>query len=83
MMKGEGAGLGPNLWRVIGRKVASQSDFAYSEGLRRIDADWSKESVSEFLLDPQDFAPGTAMQRVKLSKSGADEIAEFLANLHD
>jgi cytochrome c2 len=83
MLRGESAGLGPNLWSVVARKVAGQEDFAYSNGLRRIDSHWSQESLSEFLLDPQSFAPGTSMKRVMMSKPEADEIAEFLVNLKE
>ncbi len=82
-LEDESSGLGPNLWGVVGRKVAGQNDFAYSDALRRIDSDWSKQTVKQFLLDPQAYAPGTAMQRIPMTETEADEIVDFLANLRD
>ncbi len=83
VLKDQPSGLAPNLWGVVGRRVAGQDDFAYSEGLRHIDAEWSKETIGTFLRNPQAFAPGTAMQRVSMSESEVDEVVEFLTNLHD
>lgn len=67
----------PYLLNIVGRRIASASDFThYSDGLRaRGDADWDLDSLEQFLRAPQDFAPGTAMPDLDLSDA---EIAELM-----
>jgi cytochrome c2 len=55
-------GIGPNLWRIVGRDIAGGRDFEYSEALRTMAGDWTEESLRRFLADPGRFAPGTTMQ---------------------
>jgi cytochrome c len=72
---------GPNLVGVIGRAVASASDFAYSNGLKALPArgyrTWTRAALDAFLTSPEDFAPGTAMTFVGMpsAKERADVIA--------
>jgi len=54
--------IGPDLSGVVGRRVASASGFAYSEGLSRLGGDWTESGLDRFLASPQEFAPGTAME---------------------
>jgi glucose/arabinose dehydrogenase len=82
-LEGQASALGPNLWGVVGRKVASRDDFSYSSALSRVEGNWSKQSLREFLLDPQAYAPGTSMQPVTMTEEDADAMIEFLANLTD
>ncbi len=54
-------GIGPNLWRVVGRNIASREGYGYSSALRSIEGTWTKESLAQFIRDPQAFAPGSTM----------------------
>lgn len=55
-------GLGPTLWRVIGRDIAALDDYSsYSPALRKISGNWTEEKLNDFLTDPQVFAPGNSM----------------------
>lgn len=54
--------LGPDLYKVVGRKVASASGYEeYSAALQEFGGVWSKERLDEFLRDPQSAVPGTSM----------------------
>jgi cytochrome c2 len=58
----DGAALiGPNLYGVVGRAVASVPGFDYSPELEAVGGQWTPERIDEFLLDPAAFAPGTRM----------------------
>jgi cytochrome c len=74
---------GPNLFGVVGRTVASASDFAYSNALKALPArgykTWTKAALDAFLASPEDFAPGTAMTFVGMAS--AEERADVIAYL--
>ncbi len=54
--------IGPKLWDVVGRPVASVADFSYSGGLeKKAEETWSYANLDAFLTKPKDWAPGTKM----------------------
>lgn len=53
--------IGPNLYNVIGRKIASVSDFQYSEGMRKTMGSWDLQTLDRFLANPREMVPGTLM----------------------
>jgi cytochrome c len=59
--KGKGPKIGPDLWDVVGRKVASVPGFAYSDALKGVSGDWSYEVLNKWITDPKAMAPGTKM----------------------
>lgn len=62
--KGGANKVGPHLWGVMGRKVASVSDFAYSEGMKKHAAEvptWTWDAMNRFQWSPRKTVPGTAM----------------------
>ena len=61
--KGGAAVVGPNLYGVIGRKIASVEGFNYTDALKAHQKDgvWTYELLDPWLTNPQAFAPGTAM----------------------
>jgi len=75
----EGAGnkIGPNLFGVVGRAIASAPDYRYSDALSGKAAavgTWSHEALDAYLADPAAFAPGTRMSFPGL-KNAADRAA--------
>lgn len=75
-------GIGPNLWRIVGRPIASSGTYAYSDALRSIKGDWTKESLAEFIRDPQAFAPGSSMAATsKFSPRELEDLLTYLSSL--
>ncbi len=54
-------GVGPNLYGVVGRDVASVGGFGYSGNLIAVNDVWTPEELNAFLESPRNYAPGTAM----------------------
>jgi cytochrome c len=58
---GGAAGIGPNLYHVLGRPVASMGGFAYSDALKAIKGGWDFDKINTWLTAPGAMAPGTKM----------------------
>ena len=61
--KGAPSPIGPNLYGVVGRKIASLEGFNYSPALKgkASEGDWTFEHLDLWLTNPQAFASGTIM----------------------
>lgn len=59
--KGGPAIVGPDLYGVVGRKIASVEGFNYTPALKAHQGDWTYSNLDVWLKNPQAFAPGTAM----------------------
>jgi cytochrome c len=63
--------VGPNLWGVTGRAIASAEGFGYSDALAGMaDQSWGYEELDAFLAKPKEFAPGTKMSFAGIKKMG-------------
>lgn len=71
--------VGPNLWGVVGRPIASHEGFSYSPALAGKGGDWTWDDLNHFITDPKGFAPGTKMSFAGLKKD--TERADLLAYL--
>ncbi|MBO1324177.1 cytochrome c family protein [Acetobacter sp. TBRC 12305] len=82
---GMGDSVGPLLYGVFGRPVASAPDYAYSPALKRhAGTTWTAQALSDWLSAPDRFAPGTRMSFPGIADAGqrADIIA-FLQTLRE
>jgi len=59
--------LGPNLWDVLGEPIGKGKGFAFSPALSGKGGNWDWETLSTWLKNPKDFAPGTKMTFAGLS----------------
>jgi len=61
--KGAPSPVGPNLYGVVGRKIASFEGFNYSPALKgkQGEGEWTFEHLDLWLTNPQAFASGTTM----------------------
>ena len=75
--EGQGPKIGPDLYNVVGRKIASAAGFNYSSALKSKNGNWDFNELNTWLTKPSAFAPGTAMTFAGLSneKQRADVIA--------
>jgi cytochrome c len=82
--QGEANKIGPNLWGVLGRDIASLPDFSYSDALSEKQGVWDYQTVSDFVSDPRGWAPGTKMTFAGLKK-GQDraDLLAYLRTLSD
>jgi len=53
--------VGPFLWGVIGRDIASVEGFGYSPALTALEGNWTLRSLGDFLENPKGYAAGTKM----------------------
>jgi cytochrome c len=74
---------GPNLYGIVGEKIADVEGFSFSEALKAHASDtWTYDKLNEWLTSPKAFAPGTKMTYAgdKDDKDRANIIA-FLSTL--
>ncbi|TAJ40828.1 MAG: cytochrome c family protein [Reyranella sp.] len=77
--KGGANKVGPNLWDIVGRKVASHAGFSYSSALQAKGGDWSYEDINRMILKPTAYVKGTKMAFAGLPKE--QERADVIAYL--
>lgn len=53
--------IGPNLWGVVGRDIASHSGFSYSEAMSSAAGAWSYARLFDYLASPARDMPGNRM----------------------
>jgi cytochrome c len=83
--KGGPIKIGPPLWGVVGRDIASVEGFEYSEALRSKEAEkWTFDNLFAFIHSPREWAPGTKMTFAGI-KSPADraDLLVYLRTLSD
>jgi cytochrome c len=77
LQEGAGKKIGPDLYGVVGRPVASQPGFSYTAALKAKGGNWTFDALNKWLTDPRADVPGTAMTFAGLSseKQRADVVA--------
>jgi cytochrome c len=82
--KGAAAKIGPPLWGVVGRPIASVAGFAYSDALKALGGNWTYEDLNKMISNPKSEASGTKMSYPgeKDPQKRADILA-FLQTLSD
>jgi cytochrome c len=78
--QGGAVGIGPNLYAVMGKPIAGQAGFAYSDALKGKGGNWTFEQMDAWLRGPRKFAEGTKMSFAGLG-SGEDR-AHVIAYLN-
>ena len=77
----------PSLLGLIGRKIASDNFAHYSDGLIQFAQQndvWTEQLLREYLMDPQQTAPGTSMIMPSIpSEERLDEILDILIRLDE
>lgn len=60
--------VGPALYGVLGRDIASVDGFSYSGALAELGGNWGFDEMNAFLENPKGFAKGTKMAFAGLKK---------------
>ena len=53
--------LGPNLYKIIGRRAGSLPDYNYSSAMKDADFVWDEAKLARFIADPDEIVPGNKM----------------------
>jgi cytochrome c len=77
LQEGQGPKVGPDLYGVVGRAVASVASFNYTAALKAKGGTWTFDALNTWLTDPRADVPGTAMTFAGIAneKQRADLIA--------
>jgi len=79
---GERSLLGPNLWRIGGRRAGSVPGFAYSPAMRQAGVSWTRPRLIAFITNPRAVVPGTRMAYAgQRDPRAAAVIADYLLSL--
>ncbi len=73
---------GPWLYDVVGRKVATEAGYNYTDAMKEHGGEWTYERLNTYLTDPRAVVPGTKMSFAGLPKvkDRADVIAYLRAH---
>jgi cytochrome c len=80
--QGGRAGVGPNLYGVVGRKAASVEGFRYSAPMREKSQEglsWNEESLRAYIRDPKAVVPGGSMSYPGLRND--QQLSDLIAYL--
>ena len=71
---------GPHLVGALGRRAGTVEGFAgFSDALRSLDRAWTPRDMERYLVDPQGFAPGTAMTGPAVTMEEARQIVGLIS----
>src|SRR5207248_3088317 len=54
--------LGPNLYKIVGRKAGSLPDYAFSSAMKEAGFVWDEEKLDRFIANPDELVPGNSMK---------------------
>ncbi len=86
----KGGKVGPNLYGVVGRPLASVEGFAYGDGIKEAAAKglvWDEAMIAAYVVDPTawlDQQTGDAGAKSKMTfklASGGEDVAAYLASV--
>ncbi|MGZ3298604.1 MAG: c-type cytochrome [Asticcacaulis sp.] len=78
--------VGPPLWGLMGRRVGSVPDFAYSPALRAANGEghtWTLKRLDRFMTEPTQVYPGTSMPMAYAETRERKALIAYLATLRD
>jgi cytochrome c len=80
--EGQGAKVGPDLYGVVGRPIASAAGFNYSAALKAKTGTWTFDALNAWLTKPSAYAPGTAMTFAGItSEKQRADVIDYLDSL--
>jgi cytochrome c len=59
--KGEANKIGPNLYGIVGEKVADVAGYTFSAAMSSIGGEWTVQRLNDYLFKPAKYVKGTKM----------------------
>jgi cytochrome c len=82
--KGGANKVGPNLWGIVGGKVAAHAGFDYSAAMKAKGGEWTFEALNTYLKNPRTDVPGTKMAFAGINRdSQRADVITYLRTLAD
>ena len=72
--------LGPNLYKIVGRRAGSEPNYGYSSAMKGADLVWDKATLDRFIADPDQVVRGHNMKPYG-GIAKAEERAKIIAYL--
>lgn len=72
--------LGPNLYKVVGRKAGSLQSYGYSSAMKGAGFVWDEAKLDQFIANPEQVVPGNNMKPFS-GLASADDRAKVVAFL--
>lgn len=76
-----GAGQGPSLVGVVGRKAGAVTGFNYSDAMKASGLTWTPANLDRFVSGPTKLVPGTAMRAMVPDPIERRDLIAYLASL--
>lgn len=70
--------FGPHLRGIIGREVAADPGFDYSDAMLNHGGTWTEERLAAYLRDPEEAVPGTDMIQALPEPQDVLDVIAFL-----
>jgi cytochrome c len=75
--------FGPHLRGIIGREVAADPDFQYSEAMLAYGGTWTEERLAAYLRAPEEAIPGTEMIQALPEPQDVADVIAYLRAVQD
>jgi cytochrome c len=72
--------LGPNLYKIVGRKAGSLQNYSYSSAMKGAGFIWDESKLDRFIANPEQIVPGNNMKPFS-GLASADDRAKVIAFL--
>lgn len=81
LQRGGATTMGPNLYRIMGRRSGTGQGYGYSEVMRKFALEWNDTTLAAYLRDPRADMPGTKMVFAGIKQR--DQMADVIAYLRE
>lgn len=81
LQRGGATTMGPNLYRIMGRRSGTGQGYGYSEVMRKFAIEWNDKTLAAYLRDPKGDMPGTKKIFAGIKQPG--QMADVIAYLRE
>jgi cytochrome c len=75
--------FGPHLQGIIGREVAADPEFDYSDAMLEYGGVWTEERLAAYLRAPEEAIPGTDMVQALPRPQDVADVIAYLKSVQD